>query len=91
LMDSEWIYGSDPENIFETIVEGRPNGMPAFGRKINPDQIWQIVAYVRSMSGLLPKDVASGRSDDMQVRPQEQSTQKAKPVQSAIPPSAERQ
>ncbi|HYF38940.1 MAG TPA: cytochrome c [Gemmatimonadales bacterium] len=91
LMDSEWIYGSDPENIFETIVEGRPNGMPSFGGKIVNDQIWQLVAYVRSMSGLLRKDVAPGRSDDMQVRPQEQATQKARPVQSAVPPSAERQ
>lgn len=91
LMDSEWIYGSRPENIFETITEGRPNGMPAFGGKINPDQIWQIVAYVRSMSGLLRKDVAPGRNDDMQVRPQEQATQKAKPVQSAVPPASERQ
>lgn len=89
LMDADWIYGSRPENIYETIAEGRPNGMPSFGRKIVPDQIWQIVAYVRSMSGLLRKDVAPGRSDDMQVRPQEQSTEKAKPVQSAIPKSAE--
>jgi cytochrome c oxidase cbb3-type subunit 3 len=89
LMDADWIYGSRPQNIYETIAEGRPNGMPSFGRKIVPDQIWQIVAYVRSMSGLLRKDVAPGRSDAMQVRPQEQSTQKAKPVQSAIPKSAE--
>jgi cytochrome c oxidase cbb3-type subunit 3 len=89
LMDADWIYGSRPQNIYETITEGRPNGMPSFGGKIVPDQIWQIVAYVRSMSGLLRKDVAPGRNDDMQVRPQEQSTQKAKPVQSAIPKSAE--
>ncbi|MFL5490866.1 MAG: c-type cytochrome [Gemmatimonadales bacterium] len=91
LMDDEWVYGSRPENIFETIAEGRPNGMPSFGGKINPDQIWQIVAYVRSMSGLLRKDVATGRNDDMQVRSQEQAADKAKPVQSAVPPSAERQ
>jgi cytochrome c oxidase cbb3-type subunit 3 len=89
LMDADWIYGSQPQNIYETIAEGRPNGMPSFGRKIVPDQIWQITAYVRSMSGLLRKDVAPGRTDDMQVRPQEQSTQKAKPVQSGIPKSAE--
>jgi cytochrome c oxidase cbb3-type subunit 3 len=78
LMDSEWIYGSAPENVFQSIVEGRPNGMPAFGGKIVSDQVWQIVAYVRSMSGLLRKDVAPGRTDDMQVRPQEQSTGKAR-------------
>jgi cytochrome c oxidase cbb3-type subunit 3 len=89
LMDAEWIYGSRPENIFETIAEGRPNGMPSFGGKIVTDQIWQLVAYVRSMSGLLRKDVAPGRSDDMQVRPQEQATEKAEPVQSAIPKTSE--
>ena len=26
-----WIYGSDDASIFETIAQGRPNGMPAFG------------------------------------------------------------
>lgn len=77
LMDAEWIYGSRPENIFETIVQGRPSGMPAYGSRIVEDQIWQLVAYVRSMSGLLRKDVAPGRADDMQVRTQEQSTRPA--------------
>ncbi len=85
LMDEEWIYGSAPENIFASIVEGRPNGMPAFGNKIVSDQVWQIVAYVRSMSGLLRKDVAPGRSDDMYVRSQEQATDKAQPVADRVP------
>ena len=31
LMDDRWIYGSRPENIYATILEGRPNGMPSFG------------------------------------------------------------
>jgi len=90
LMDSQWIYGSQPENIFATIVEGRPNGMPSFRGKLGNDQVWKLVAYVRSMSGLLAKDVASGRNDDMQVRSQEQSTEKAQPVQSAVPPASQR-
>jgi cytochrome c oxidase cbb3-type subunit III len=90
LMDDEWIYGSAPENIFQTIVEGRPNGMPAFRGRISTDQVWQLVAYVRSMSGLLPKDIAPGRNDDMQVRSQEQATEKAQPVNSTLPKSAER-
>jgi cytochrome c oxidase cbb3-type subunit 3 len=80
LMDDKWLYGSEPENIFETIVQGRPNGMPAFGNKIVSDQVWQLVAYVRSMSGLLRKDVAPGRTDDMYVRSQEQATEKARPT-----------
>jgi cytochrome c oxidase cbb3-type subunit III len=90
LMDAQWIYGSRPENIFETIVEGRPNGMPSFRGKLGNDQVWKLVAYVRSMSGLLPKDVAPGRNDGMQVRSQEQATGKALPVQSSVPPASER-
>jgi cytochrome c oxidase cbb3-type subunit 3 len=66
LNDAEWIYGSDPENVFATIVEGRPNGMPSFRGRISNTQLWQLVAYVRSMSGLTPKDTWSPRSDHMQ-------------------------
>lgn len=73
LMDERWIYGSDPENIFATIVEGRPNGMPSFRGKIPEYQVWQLVAYVRSLSGNVPKDAAGGRSDHMQTRKQEQA------------------
>src|SRR5258705_5164101 len=80
LMDDQWIYGSEPEEIHVTIVEGRPNGMPAFGGKIPDQQIWQIVAYVRSMSGLLRKDVSPNRSDHMAVRPSEQENESAKPT-----------
>src|SRR5215207_5108089 len=83
LMDAQWIYGSAPENIFQTIIEGRPNGMPSYRGKLGNDQVWQLVAYVRSMSGLLAKDVASGRNDDMQVRSQEQSSPEATPKQAA--------
>jgi cytochrome c oxidase cbb3-type subunit 3 len=52
LMDDEWIYGSSAGNIFWTIIEGRPQGMPAYGGRIAERQVWQLVAYVRSLSGL---------------------------------------
>src|SRR4051812_22160724 len=29
LLDSKWIYGSEPQQIYASIVEGRPNGMPS--------------------------------------------------------------
>jgi cytochrome c oxidase cbb3-type subunit III len=73
LMDARWIYGSDPENIFATIVEGRPNGMPSFRGKMPEYQVWQLVAYVQSLSGNVPKDAAGGRQDNMQGRKQEQA------------------
>ena len=80
LMDSEWRYGADPASIYASIVQGRPNGMPSFGGHIPEDQVWQIVAYVRSMSGQLRKDVAPSRSDGMSVGPPENARPK-EPVQ----------
>jgi cytochrome c oxidase cbb3-type subunit 3 len=71
LMDDKWIYGSEPRNIYQTITEGRPNGMPSFRGKIADAQIWQIVAYVRSMSGLVAIQAAPGRNDDIQAKPPE--------------------
>lgn len=79
LMDARWLYGSDPASVFASIVAGRPNGMPAFGGRISPAQAWQLVAYVRSLSGQLSKDVSGGRLDHMQVKPSEQSTPRERP------------
>ena len=85
LMDERWIYGSDPENIYATIVEGRPNGMPAFRGKLPEYQVWQLVAYVQSLSGNAPKDAASGRQDDMQIRKQEQALPDLEPEKAPAP------
>lgn len=63
LMDDHWIYGGEPADIYATLLNGRPNGMPAFGGHIPQDQLLQIVAYVRSMSGQLRLDVAPSRPD----------------------------
>jgi cytochrome c oxidase cbb3-type subunit III len=57
LMDDEWIYGGRLEQIHQTLVEGRPNGMPAWGAKVPDEQLWQLAAYVRSMS--LPATLAA--------------------------------
>ena len=89
-MDARWIYGSDPSQIFSTIVQGRPNGMPSFRNKLNDDQVWKITAYVRSLSGQVQKDVAPSRSDDMSGPPPETSTERKPPVPTGgIPKSAE--
>lgn len=63
LRDATWLYGGTPEDIHRSIVEGRPNGMPAFGTRVPDYQIWQLVAYVLSFSGRLRLDVAPGRPE----------------------------
>ena len=79
LMDSTWIYGSHPDQIFSDIVQGRPNGMPSFAGKIPNYQVWELVAYVRSLSGQLPSDIAPSRSDQMAVAKAEQARKKEQP------------
>jgi cytochrome c oxidase cbb3-type subunit 3 len=57
LMDGEWIYGGRLEQIHQSLVVGRPNGMPAWGDKVQDQQLWEIAAYVRSLS--LPQTLAA--------------------------------
>lgn len=73
LMDAAWIYGAEPRDVYTSIVTGRPNGMPSFEGRLPAYQIWQLVAYVRSIGGLVPRTSAPGRSDDMYTKPPENS------------------
>jgi cytochrome c oxidase cbb3-type subunit III len=61
LMDDEWIYGSRLEQIHQTLVEGRPNGMPAWAGKLPDEQLWQLAVYVRSLS--LPQTLAAASNN----------------------------
>jgi cytochrome c oxidase cbb3-type subunit III len=70
LIKTEWIYGGEPANIFDTIVKGRPNGMPAWSGRIPEYQIWQIVAFVRSMNGQQPTSATASRQDTIETNPQ---------------------
>ena len=81
LMDDKWIYGSEPEQIFATIEEGRPNGMPAWGRKIPRKQIWELVAFVRALGGMVPTDVATSRDDSLHPHAPEAQLPKETPKQ----------
>ena len=49
LRDSTWIYGDTDAQIFSSIAQGRGKGMPAWGLKVPQDQIWQLVAYIKSL------------------------------------------
>ncbi len=85
LMDDKWIYGSDAASVFATIMEGRPNGMPAWRGRIPNYEVWRIVAYVRSLSGQASKDASSGRDDHMFTRESEQRLRELKPKQASTP------
>ena len=86
LRDAQWFYGYQPADIFTSISKGRPNGMPGFGTKVPAYQIWQLVAYVRSQSGLVRIDAATGRNDDLHVGPPENSREPERPFVQPPPP-----
>jgi cytochrome c oxidase cbb3-type subunit 3 len=88
LMDDQWIYGYEIDQVYRSILEGRPNGMPTWRNKISDRQIWQLAAYVRAMSGQIPKDAAPGRDDHMSGKPPESNTWKEHPTNSTVPPAA---
>jgi len=69
LIKDEWIYGKEPANLFDTIVKGRPNGMPSWGGRIPEYQVWQLVAFVRSLNNLEPKSATPVRNDTIEQDP----------------------
>jgi cytochrome c len=50
LVDGRWRYGGSDEEIFTSIVYGRPKGMPAYGGVIGTDGAWMLVAYIKSQA-----------------------------------------
>lgn len=88
LTDGEWRYGGLPIQIYRTIHDGRPQGMPAWGTALPPDEIWKLVAYVQSLGGAIAvSDYGHARQGDKpgeQVAPEAQAD-----AQLAPPPPVE--
>lgn len=85
LMDEKWIYGHEPQQVYAAIVEGRPNGMPSFRGKIPNHEIWEIVAYVRSLSGLANQWAANARDDHIKGAPPPNSVPEETPHNASQP------
>ena len=66
LTDTYWRYGGSPADIYKSIFEGRPQGMPAWGRALPAADIWKIVSYIESKGGAFPAALADrGRQGDL--------------------------
>jgi len=57
LQDNRWHFGGSAGEVFQSIYEGRPDGMPSWGGRISDEEIWRLVTYVRTLSK--GKDVAT--------------------------------
>lgn len=66
LTDTYWRYGGSPADIYKSIFEGRPQGMPAWGRALPSAEIWKVVTYIESKGGAFPPQLADrGRQGDL--------------------------
>ena len=50
LFDDEWKYGSDDETLFK-LIKGQIPGqiMPAVGQNMKDDEIWKVLAWIRTL------------------------------------------
>jgi cytochrome c oxidase cbb3-type subunit 3 len=55
--DGHFIYGGRLDQIYASIYQGRPNGMPSWGQTLSQEQIWDLAAYVKSLSTNNPQPV----------------------------------
>ncbi len=51
LRDHDWLYGGAPENIKQTIMEGRQGAMPPWGELLGHEGVFQVAQYVQGLSG----------------------------------------
>ena len=86
LMDDKWRYGGRIDEIAASIMEGRPQGMPAWRGKLTEQQMWQLAAYVRSLSGQVRKDAVSARADEMSNTPPLTQTRREPVRKEAVAP-----
>jgi len=49
LTDDKWRYGGTDEDIFTTISNGRPGGMPSWKNTLSEDDIKELIEYIRSL------------------------------------------
>ncbi|MBK8070054.1 MAG: cytochrome-c oxidase, cbb3-type subunit III [Rhodanobacteraceae bacterium] len=52
LTDASWQWGGEPEQILQTILNGRVAAMPSWAAVLGAEGTPQVTAYVRSLAGL---------------------------------------
>jgi cytochrome c oxidase cbb3-type subunit 3 len=69
LMSGYWRYGGQIDQIYESIAQGRPNGMPSWQFSLQPEQIWMLAAYVKSLSIPAPSSTSKTAVPGAGVKP----------------------
>jgi cytochrome c oxidase cbb3-type subunit III len=80
-----WRYGGTPAELFNSIHDGRPKGMPAWGAALPPREIWKLVAYLESLGGAsAPAAAAAVEASASTTGPQPNGQAKADTAQQGL-------
>ena len=69
LMSGHWRYGGRIDQIYASIAQGRPNGMPSWQDALQPQQIWELAAYAKSLSAPAPSSASQTAVPATSVKP----------------------
>lgn len=64
LHDDDWLYGSKPENIKISIMDGRAGVMPAWEKIIGKDKLYHVTAYVEQLAGRQVEPVSAEKGKE---------------------------
>lgn len=59
LTDNDWLYGGEPEKIYETIMNGRSGLMPGWHEVLGDEGVREVAHYVRTLAGLQSENALS--------------------------------
>ncbi len=58
LTDDEWVYIPTDKTLFKTISKGRKGTvMVSWAKELDPEQIWKVIAFIRSLYQGDPKKI----------------------------------
>jgi len=49
LVDPYWKYGHEDSDLYESVANGRPGGMPAWSAQLGSEKIWKALAYLETL------------------------------------------
>ena len=67
LVDPYWKYGHGDAELFATVSEGRPLGMPPWGPQLGTEKIWQVLAYLETLPKRSEPGIGSPEYDAAQA------------------------
>jgi cytochrome c oxidase cbb3-type subunit 3 len=69
LMSGHWRYGGKIEQIYTSIAQGRPNGMPSWQATLSPTLIWDLAAYVKTLPETAPPSASPAAMPGKPAKP----------------------